>query len=143
MVFTFRISANACGKRQSDTQNANSFLPKKNSGLSTNITKSIISEVDLGDGCVDLQGFRHGLRPTTRCSSRTRLRFERRSRSRKNGRGLGICSAQTGFVKDEQGGSAALLQLVREGLFRRQGAGAEEIKRSLGDFLHFFPGDFR
>ena len=72
--------------------------------------------------------------PPTTSLPRTRLNCERRSRSRKNGGGLDDCVAQTFDAEVELGGSVVSLQLLGE-LLRRQGAGAEETKRSLGDFL--------
>ena len=103
---------------------------EKQTCLSTSVSNSIIREVNHGDGGVDLQGFRHGLR-TPPPASFWPKHDERRSRSRKNG-GLDVCGAQTAAVKAELGGPAVFFQLLGEVLLRRHGTGAKEGKRSVG-----------
>ena len=106
---------------------------EKQKGLCTSVSNLITWQVDPGDDAVDLQGFRQGLCPSHHLSPRTRLRCERRSRSQKNCGGLD-CGAQT-TVKVELGGSAVFFQLLGEVLFGCHGAGAEETRSVVGDFL--------
>ena len=129
VVFTFSISANACCKRQSDTQNGKECSAKKNNKRALAPASPILLCTRL-ISVMELLIFKASAtasaRATTRCSPPA-------SRRRKTA--AASASAAPKPPRRSSGGRLFRFSRSARSSSRRHGAGAEEARSVVGDFL--------